>query len=41
MGILAVRYAGVTDDDPEHGPEADHVVTDHAELPTLLGLAGA
>jgi FMN phosphatase YigB (HAD superfamily) len=41
MGILALRYAGVTDDDPDHGPEADHVVTDHAHLPELLGLTGA
>ena len=38
MGMLALRYRGVTDDDPSHGPEADHVVDDHAQLPTLLGL---
>ncbi len=40
MGMLALRYAGVNDDDPAHGPEADVVVTDHAELPGVLGLAG-
>ena len=38
MGMLALRYAGVTDDDPDHGPEADHVVRDHADLPRLLGV---
>jgi putative hydrolase of the HAD superfamily len=38
MGILALRYSGVTDDDPAHGPEADVVVTDHAQLPELLGV---
>lgn len=38
MGMLALRYRGVTDDDPSHGPEADHVVDDHAQLPALLGL---
>jgi putative hydrolase of the HAD superfamily len=36
MGMLALRYTGLTDDDPEHGPEADVVVADHAELPRLL-----
>jgi hypothetical protein len=39
MGILALRYTGITDDDPAHGPEGDAVVTDHAQLPALLGLA--
>ena len=37
-GILALRYCGITDDDPAHGPEADLVVDDHAHLPGLLGL---
>ena len=39
-GVLAIRYAGITDDPPD-GPEpieADHVIRDHAELPALLGL---
>jgi len=39
MGILALRYTGITDDDPAHGPEGDVVVTDHAQVPALLGLA--
>ncbi len=39
MGILSLRYAGLSDDDdPAHGEEADVVVHDHAELPALLGL---
>jgi putative hydrolase of the HAD superfamily len=38
MGILALRYCGVTDDEPAHGPEGDVVVADHAELPALLGV---
>lgn len=38
MGMLALRYRGVTDDDPEHGPEGDVVVDDHAEVLGVLGL---
>jgi putative hydrolase of the HAD superfamily len=38
MGILALRYRGVNDDDPAHGEEADVVVDDHAQLPSILGL---
>jgi len=38
MGMLAMRYRGVTDDDPEHGPEGDVVIRDHAEVPAALGL---
>jgi FMN phosphatase YigB (HAD superfamily) len=41
MGILALRYSGITDDDPAHGPEGDVVVTDHAQLPVLLGVGEA
>ncbi|MBU6329730.1 MAG: HAD family hydrolase [Acidobacteria bacterium] len=37
MGMLALRYRGSNDDDDEsHGPEADVVVDDHAELLTIL-----
>ena len=37
MGMLALRYSGLADDDdPAHGPEADLVIADHAELPLLL-----
>lgn len=38
MGMLALRYRGVTDDDPTHGPEADIVIDDHAQVPDALGL---
>ena len=38
MGMLALRYRGVTDDDPAHGPEGDAVIDDHADLPAVLGL---
>ena len=38
MGMLALRYRGVTDDDPTHGPEGDLVIDDHADLPAALGL---
>lgn len=38
MGIRSVRYSGANDDDPVHGPEADVVVTDHADLLAALGL---
>jgi FMN phosphatase YigB (HAD superfamily) len=41
IGILALRYSGVTDDDPAHGPEGDVVVTDHTQLPALLGVGRA
>lgn len=37
MGMLALRYRGSNDDDDEsHGPEADVVVDDHAQLVALL-----
>lgn len=42
MGMTAVRYAGVHDDPAmPDAPiiEADHVITDHAELLGVLGLA--
>jgi putative hydrolase of the HAD superfamily len=41
MGMVAVRYTGVYDDDAdaEGQPEADVVVASHAELPAALGLA--
>ena len=38
MGMTAVRYTGVFDDDSQPGPEAHHVVADHADLPGVLGL---
>jgi len=37
MGMVALRYRGANDDDDEsHGPEADVVIDDHAELVALL-----
>jgi putative hydrolase of the HAD superfamily len=38
MGMTAVRYTGVYDDDSQPEPEAHHVVADHADLPRVLGL---
>jgi len=37
MGMTAVRYAGVFDDDSADQPEATFVVRSHAELPGVLG----
>lgn len=39
FGMTSVRYAGWVDDPPAHGPEAHAVVTDHRDLPAVLGLA--
>jgi putative hydrolase of the HAD superfamily len=45
MGMVAVRYTGVADDDDvalgegHEASEADLVIHDHAELPTALGVA--
>lgn len=36
-GMIGVRYTGHRDD-PDDGPEADHVIADHLELLTVLGL---
>jgi FMN phosphatase YigB (HAD superfamily) len=40
MGMTAVRYTGLFDDDSQPEPEGHHVVGDHLELPAVLGLAG-
>ncbi|HZN15946.1 MAG TPA: HAD family hydrolase [Acidimicrobiales bacterium] len=37
MGMVAVRYTGVFDDDSSPDPEADHVVGDMRALPGVLG----
>jgi putative hydrolase of the HAD superfamily len=37
MGMTAVRYTGVFDDDSADIPEAHHVVAAHADLPAALG----
>ena len=38
MGMTAIRYTGLFDDDTQPEPEAHHVITDHADLPAVLGL---
>jgi putative hydrolase of the HAD superfamily len=38
MGMTAVRYTGVFDDDSQPEPEGHHVVADHADLPAVLGV---
>lgn len=38
MGMLAIRYTGISDDDTQPEPEGHHVIADHAELPPLLGV---
>ena len=38
MGMVAVRYTGVFDDDTQPEPEGDHVVDHHAKLPAVLGI---
>ncbi|MDQ1436991.1 MAG: putative hydrolase of the superfamily [Acidimicrobiaceae bacterium] len=39
MGMIAVRYIGVSDDQTQPEPEADHVVAHHSELVGALGIA--
>ena len=39
MGMVAVRYTGISDDDSQPEPEAHHVIAHHADLPTVLGIA--
>jgi putative hydrolase of the HAD superfamily len=41
MGMVAVRYTGISDDDTQPEPEGDHVIAHHSELPKVLGLAGS
>ncbi len=36
MGMTAIRYTGLHDDESQPEPEAHFVVADHAELPDLL-----
>ena len=38
MGMIAVRYTGVSDDDTQPEPEGTYVVHHHSELPGVLGL---
>ena len=39
MGMITVRYTGVSDDDTQTDPEGDHVIADHRELPAALAIA--
>ena len=39
MGMVAVRYTGISDDDSQPEPEAHHVIARHADLPGALGVA--
>ena len=39
MGMISVRYTGVSDDDTQPEPEADHVIKHHSELLDALAIA--
>lgn len=39
MGMVAVRYTGIEDDDTQPEPEADHVVDHFDRLPAVLGVS--
>ena len=39
VGMTAVRYTGIFDDQTADEPEGDHVIADHADLPGVLALA--
>ncbi|MGH9165473.1 MAG: HAD family hydrolase [Acidimicrobiales bacterium] len=41
MGMVAVRYTGISDDVSQPEPEGDLVVASHAELPGALGAYGS
>jgi putative hydrolase of the HAD superfamily len=41
MGMIAVRYKGVSDDTSQPEPEGDYVIASHAELLDVLGVGGA
>ena len=38
VGMTAVRYTGISDDEHADQPEGDHVISDHRQLPAVLGL---
>ena len=38
IGMVAIRYTGVYDD-PDEGPDGDHVVADLTDVPRVLGVA--
>ncbi len=39
MGMVSVRYTGVSDDDTQPEPEGHHVIAHHKELPAVLNLS--
>ena len=39
MGMVAVRYTGVSDDDTQREHEGDVVISSHLELPAALGIS--
>lgn len=39
MGITAIRYSGAFDDAASDGPEGDHVVSFHGDVPRVLGIS--
>jgi putative hydrolase of the HAD superfamily len=39
MGMVSIRFTGVSDDDTQPEPEADHVVERLLDVPKVLGLA--
>jgi HAD superfamily hydrolase (TIGR01549 family) len=36
MGMTAVRYTGISDDQTQDDPEGDHVIAHHGELPRIV-----
>ncbi len=38
MGMVAVRYTGISDDDSQPEPEGHHVIGHYSELPAVLGV---
>lgn len=41
MGMVSVRYTGISDDQSQPKPEADHVIAKHAELLDVLEITPA
>jgi hypothetical protein len=38
MGMVAVRYTGISDDDTQPEPEGHHVISHHSQLAGVLGI---
>ncbi len=39
MGMVSIRYTGISDDTSQPEPEADHVVADLSEVAAVLRVA--